>query len=173
MISAIVGVLLLKGSMAGQDSMIGKTVPSLVGKEWLNADKPITWADRKGKVTIVHFWTFACSNCKNNLGPVKRLLDSFSKEGVEVLSIHTPELPEERSVENVKKAVEKYAIKYPVLIDGEFKNWKAWKVQYWPTVFVVDKKLKVRSGWVGELNYQDGGGEAKIAEVVTQLLAEK
>jgi hypothetical protein len=40
-------------------------------------------------------------------------------------------------------------------------------------VFVVDKKLKVRSGWVGELNYQDGGGEAKIAEVVTQLLAEK
>ena len=101
------------------------------------------------------------------------MLDSFSKEGVEVLSIHTPELPEERSVENVKKAVEKYAIKYPVLIDGEFKNWKAWKVQYWPTVFVVDKKLKVRSGWVGELNYQDGGGEAKIAEVVTQLLAEK
>ena len=34
--------------------------PELTGGTWLNTAKgePVTLASRKGKVTIVHFWTF-------------------------------------------------------------------------------------------------------------------
>jgi hypothetical protein len=34
--------------------------PALVGGPWVNTPKaePITLASRKGKVTLVHFWTF-------------------------------------------------------------------------------------------------------------------
>src|SRR4051794_595682 len=42
-------------------------VPALTGDAslWLNTDKPITF--EKGKVYVVHFWTFGCINCKHNL----------------------------------------------------------------------------------------------------------
>jgi hypothetical protein len=34
--------------------------PELVGARWLNTpgNKPLTLASRKGKVTVLHFWTF-------------------------------------------------------------------------------------------------------------------
>jgi hypothetical protein len=34
--------------------------PELVGPRWLNTpgNKPLTLASRKGKVTVLHFWTF-------------------------------------------------------------------------------------------------------------------
>ena len=151
---------------------VAKAAPEFVGKEWLNTEKPLTMASRKGHVTLVYFWTFACYNCKNNLSAVGRIATAFKKDGVETISVHTPEMAEERDVANVKKAVTKYGIKYPVLIDGENKNWKAWGTGVWPTIFIIDKQNKIRGGWEGELNYNDQGGEAKISQMIKQLLKE-
>lgn len=170
MIYPLLGLVLV----GQQDTLIGKSAPEFIGKEWLNVDKEApTLAGRKGKVTLVHFWTFACYNCKNNLPAVQRLTSKYQKEGVEMISIHTPELKEEKDVTNVKKAVEKYGIKYPVLIDGDLANWKAWKTNCWPTFYVIDKKGIVRGGWIGELNYNNQGGESKMAVLIRQLLEEK
>ena len=45
---------------AQQPYTIDVAAPELVGGSWLNTAKnaPITLASRKGKVTIVEFWTF-------------------------------------------------------------------------------------------------------------------
>ena len=153
--------------------MLGTAAPEFVGSQWINAAKPITLASRRGKVTLVHFWTFACINCKHNLPAVQRLADKFAEKGVEVISIHTPELAEEKDIENVKKAVEKNGIKYPVLIDGQYSNWKAWKTEYWPTLYVVDKSGKIRGGWIGELNWNGAKGEEEVAKLVENLLSAK
>lgn len=36
------------------------TAPELLGGPWLNTpeEKPVTFASRKGKVTVVHYWCF-------------------------------------------------------------------------------------------------------------------
>jgi thiol-disulfide isomerase/thioredoxin len=49
--------------------------PELVGRNWINAPygKAISLASRRGKVTVVQFWTFACSNCRVNLPIYDRL----------------------------------------------------------------------------------------------------
>jgi peroxiredoxin len=169
MITPVIALLLL----GQQNSPVGKTAPEFIGKEWINSEKPLTMANRKGKVTLVYFWTFACYNCQNNMPAVKRIAAAFKQEGVETISIHTPEIAEEKVVANVKKAIEKRSIKYPVLIDGEYANWKAWGTGMWPTVFVIDKQNKIRGGWEGELNYNGQNGEAKISQLVRQLLKEK
>ena len=164
---------LLATAFFGQlNKLSGSPAPEFVGKEWLNVERPLKMSDRIGKVTLVYFWTFACSNCQNNRPAIRRLSESFKKEGVEVISIHTPEIAEEREVANVKKAVAKYGIKYPVLIDGSSANWKAWKANAWPLVYVVDKHNKVRANWVGELNFGDQNGENKITRLIRQLLNE-
>ncbi len=165
---------LLAASLFGQmNKLSGSPVPEFVGKEWLNVEKPLKMSDRLGRVTLVYFWTFACSNCQNNLPAIRRISESFKKQGVEVISIHTPELSEERDVNNVKKAVAKYGIKYPVLIDCSSTNWKAWKAEAWPLLYLVDKHNKVRANWVGELNYGDHTGEADMSRTIRGLLAEK
>ena len=168
MIIPVIASLLL----GQQNNPVGKSAPEFIGKEWLNTEKPLTMADRKGKVTLVYFWTFACYNCQNNMPAIKRITEAFKKDGVETISIHTPEIAEEKVVANVKSAVEKRSIKYPVLIDGQNANWKAWGTGMWPTIFVIDKKNKIRGGWEGELNYNGQNGEAKISQLIRQLLKE-
>lgn len=148
-------------------------VPELTGDQWLNTEKPIKLADRKGKVTLVHFWTFACYNCKNNLPAVKRLTERFKKDGVITIGIHTPEIEIEKDFVKVTEQTQKLGIEYPVLFDGKLENWNAWKLDCWPTLFVIDKKGRFRAGWRGELNFNGQDGETKIRDVVIKLLAEK
>ncbi len=46
--------------VAAQKAFSQTSAPELVGSSWLNTPKnaPVTLTSRKGKVTILHFWTF-------------------------------------------------------------------------------------------------------------------
>src|SRR5438132_1509338 len=68
--------------------------PELVGTNWMNLGdkKPFSLADRKGKVTVVHFWTFACENCQHNLTAYERLQQRYAAKDIAWVGIHTPEL---------------------------------------------------------------------------------
>ena len=151
-----------------------KKAPELVGGPWLNTpdNQPITLASRRGKVTIVEFWTFACSNCRANLGAYAKWNEQFKDQGVEIIGVHTPELSQERDPKNVAKAVKDLGITYPVLLDNQNRNWSNWNQQYWPTIYVVDKAGNVRSKWEGELESGGAGGTAKITALVQKLIAE-
>ncbi len=142
---------------------------------WLNTKdgKPVTLESRKGKPTLVAFWTFACSNCQANIAPYQRLLAKYRPKGVEMISVHTPEIKIERDIEQVKKHIAKFKIDYPVLIDNDNANWNRWNVQVWPTLYVIDGAGVAKFHWKGELNWQGAGGEAKIGQVLDGLLAAK
>lgn len=151
------------------------TAPELVGSQWLNTPngKPITLASRRGKVTIVEFYATTCSNCIANFPAYNKWHDSLKSQGVEVIGVHTPETSFERDPKNVALQAKKYGINYPILIDANSQNWKNYRQQYWPTIYVVDKAGKIRSKWEGELESGGGKGTAKITAQIQQLLAEK
>ncbi len=156
-------------------SLCAETVskaPEFAGDRWINSAKPISLAGRKGKVTVVHFWTFGCINCKHNLDAYNRWFHNFRERDVTVIGIHTPEFETERVTANVEKHVKQFGIEYPVLVDNEYRNWRLWDQQVWPAVYVVDKRGMVRFHWDGELNYRGAGGEQKIASIIEQLLTE-
>jgi thiol-disulfide isomerase/thioredoxin len=90
-------------------------VPELMGDSWLNLPKGsrLSLASRKGKVTIVHFWTFGCINCKRNLPAYERWWRRFADKGVVVIGIHTPETEAERDLANVAGKVRELGITYP------------------------------------------------------------
>jgi thiol-disulfide isomerase/thioredoxin len=147
-------------------------VPEFVGSTWHNSDKPLTIAGLKGKVVLVHFWTFGCINCKHNLPTYSDWQKQFGDKGLQVIGVHTPETAEERVSSKVDDAIARWGIKYPVLTDNSGKNWNRWGLRYWPTVFLVDKQGRVRDVWEGELEYNHAGGTAKIAKEIKTLLAE-
>jgi peroxiredoxin len=86
--------------------------------------------------------------------------------------VHTPELPQEKQLDKVKKAVSRLDIDYPVLIDNDGTNWLHYGVEAWPTVFLIDKKGKVRRTWVGELGYDGADGFQQLSGSIQELLKE-
>jgi peroxiredoxin len=148
--------------------------PELIGGPWINTagSKAISLADRRGKVTIVEFWTFAYSNSLVNLPAYANWQKQFADKDVVVIGVHTPETERERVTANVAQRIKQLGITYPILVDREHENWDRWQVEAWPTVYLVDKQGRIRYRWVGELNYRGTGGETKLGQRVEQLLKE-
>jgi alkyl hydroperoxide reductase subunit AhpC len=135
--------------------------------------EPISLASRRGRVTIVHFWTYGCYNCRNNLPAYARWQHQFTGRDVVIVGVHTPETSSERISSNVAKHVREFKIEYPVLLDQSETNWRRWQQSYWPTVYLVDKQGNIRFRWIGELNTGNTRGEARMAQLVEGLLKEK
>jgi predicted transcriptional regulator len=82
-------------------------------------------------------------------------------------------LDNEKNLDAVKKKVKANKMEYPISVDAKGKTWAAWNNQYWPTVYLVDKKGKVRFRWEGELNSGGSKGEETMTEKIEELLKEK
>jgi thiol-disulfide isomerase/thioredoxin len=171
-------VLLALGvGAAGQSGPAGPSgplAPELVGNAWLNLTNGgrLTLASRKGKVTVVHFWTFDCMNCKHNLPYYLQWRRRFALEGLEVIGIHTPETAAEGDPANVARKVKELGIDYPVLLDPGRANWDRWQQRCWPAIYLLDKQGRVRYCWEGELEYRDAGGNSKMTSLIQGLLSE-
>ncbi len=152
-----------------------RSAPELLGKAWLNADKGKApkLADRKGKVTLVHFWTLACINCKHNLPAYNRLQKKYAERDVQIIGVHTPETPGESRFAAVRASIKRWGITYPVLVDNDNTNWNRWHQQFWPTLYLLDRTGKIRYRWEGELAFDGQSGETVIGEKIESLLKEK
>src|SRR5258708_35363314 len=132
---------------------------------WINSD-PLTLDKLRGQVILVEFWTFGCYNCRNTLPSVKEWDAKYRDRGLTIVGVHTPETDSEYSLDNVRKEVPALGIKYPVVTDNDYKTWKNYGVEAWPTIVVLDKQGRVRWLHVGEGRYED------TERVIKTLLAE-
>jgi thiol-disulfide isomerase/thioredoxin len=148
----------------------GTRAPMIENETWLNSPR-LTPKDLEGKVVVVEFWTFACINCIRTVPAVRRLHETYAPKGVVVIGVHSPELDEEKDLANVKQAVEKQGITWPVAIDDDFRTWRAFENRYWPAIYVVDRKGVVRYSHVGELHV-DTGRWREVVSTIDRLLAE-
>lgn len=139
--------------------------PAIDSQQWLNS-KPLTWDSLKNKVVLVEFWTFDCYNCKNVEPYVKTWYQKYKDRGFEIIAVHSPEFDHERQLSNVKEYIEDHGITYPVAIDNDFKIWRNYSNRYWPAMYIVDKRGKIRYRYIGEGNYQ------RIEETLNKLLNE-
>jgi peroxiredoxin len=138
---------------------------------WINSE-PLTLAQLRGRVVVVHFWAFGCINCIRNLPHYQGWQESFARKGVTIIGIQTPETESERKLANLQRNVIERKIEYPVVFDGASENWKAWGNNMWPSVYLIDKQGRVRNWWYGELNWEGAKGEEFLRKRIEDLLAE-
>lgn len=147
---------LLQQTQTSQSNMItdAKPAPEIVGiSEWINSDGE-TIAKHKGKVIMVEFWTYSCINCVRSSPYLNSWYDKYKDQGFIILGIHAPEFAFEKKKENVQKAVdEDFKIKYPVGLDNDFATWSAYKNQFWPATYLIDKDGQLVYSHFGEGNY--------------------
>lgn len=133
---------------------------------WINSE-PLTLKSLHGRVVLIEFWTFACYNCRNTLPTVKKWDAQYRDKGLTIIGVHTPESDLERNEVDLKREISELGIKYPVVTDNDYSTWKAYRVEAWPTLFLLDKQGRVRWMHVGEGYY------AETEEMIKQLLAEQ
>ena len=144
-------------------------LPSFAGATgWLNIrdGKELPPETFLGKVVVVNVWTFQCYNCLNALPHVKALAAKYRDQDVVVVGVHTPKLARERVPANVATAVARLGVTYPVALDPNYAIWRAFHNEYWPSVYIADRRGRIRFHHFGEGRYDDED------RVVAQLLNE-
>jgi peroxiredoxin len=79
--------------------------------------------------------------------------ETYHDEGLVVIGVHYPEFAYERDLENLKDAVVRLDVPYPVAQDNDRQTWGAYGVRYWPTMFLIDKAGHIRYSHIGEGRY--------------------
>ncbi len=133
---------------------------------WINS-QPMTLENLRGRVVLVDFWTFGCYNCRNTLPTLRRFDARYRERGLTIVGVHTPESGYERTLANVRARVRELNIRYPVVTDERGDTWRAYNVQAWPTVVILDKQGRIRYTHIGEGDYE------QQERIIQQLLAEQ
>ena len=141
-------------------------LPSLGGAiGWLNS-QPLTPAGLRGKVILIDIWTYTCINWLRQLPYVRAWAEKYKDRGLVVIGVHSPEFAFEKNVENVRRAVADLKVDYPVAIDSDHAIWRAFNNEYWPALYFVDARGRIR-------HHQFGEGEYEQSErIIQQLLTE-
>ena len=146
--------------------MVRDTLPSFTGAvEWLNS-KPLTPAALRGKVVLVQFWTYTCVNWLRTLPYVRAWAEKYKDKGLVVIGVHTPEFGFEKNIDNIRRAMKEMGIEYPVAIDSNYALWNAFGNEYWPALYLIDARGRIRRHHFGEGDYEQS------ERAIQQLLVE-
>lgn len=112
--------------------------PSLDGgTEWLNSAGEITLKDLRGKVVLIDFWTYCCINCMHVLPDLAYLEKKYPNELV-VIGCHSAKFDNEKDTDNIRRAIQRYEIKHPVINDSNMTVWRKYGVRAWPSMVLID-----------------------------------
>jgi len=129
--------------------------PDFVGiSEWINSPA-LSMEDLRGHVVLIDFWTYSCINCVRTLPHLKQWYATYRDLGFVIVGVHTPEFEFEKIPENVKNAVTRFGITYPVALDNKYQTWQRYNNHYWPAHYLVDQNGIVQYHHFGEGNYAE------------------
>ena len=145
--------------------------PHLVQGEWVNSDH--TWTMEtlvRDAVVLVDFWEYSCVNCLRTLPYLALWHERYAALGLRIVGIHTPEFSFGRDRYNLERALNRFDIQYPVLLDNEQGNWSAFATRAWLTKYLIDSRRRIRYTTVGEGRYADT--ETMIQTLLRELHGE-
>ena len=119
---------------------------------WINSPA-LTVRGLQGRVALVDFWTFSCVNCVRTIPHLQQLYNAYRDRGFVIVGIHSPEFDFEKVPGNVRAAVTRLGVTWPVALDSQMATWHAYSTQYWPTEDLIDQQGRVAYVHFGEGNY--------------------
>ena len=130
-------------------------------------NNPLTLSSLKGKVVSVYIWTYTCINSIRPMPYIDDWNQKYSNNGLVIVGLHSPEFTFEKNYTNVKAAVQRFGISYPVILDSDHGTWDAYGNQYWPRFYLIDTQGNIRYDHIGEGSYD------QIEKAIQSLLAER
>lgn len=139
--------------------------PEFAAGEWINSN-PTRLEDLRGRVVLLDFWSFNCFYCRNAIPSLRRLNARYRSRGLTVVGIHTGMNDRAKQTGLVRRHTRALQIRYPVVTDHAGETWRAYDMQAWPSVVIIDKQGRVRFVHIGDGMYEEQ------ERIIQQLLAE-
>ena len=127
-----------------------KWLTNWTNNSWYNSLNELKW-----KVVLIDFWTYSCINCIRTLETMKKRDAAYSWQWLVIIWVHAPEFQFEKNIDNVRKAIKDFDIKYPVAQDNNFATWSSFENHYRPAKYLIDRDGNVRYTHFGEWNYPE------------------
>jgi hypothetical protein len=154
---------------AGRD---GRPLPEFTHQaaaDWINSE-PLMVPDLRGRVVLLHVWTFECWNCYRSFPWLETVVERFGPRGLVTIGVHSPEFDRERIRDDVVARAKKFGLRHPTMIDNDLSYWRALDNRYWPAWYIVDQRGIIRAVVVGETHAGDHRAVA-IEETIDSLLS--
>ena len=119
--------------------------------EWINTGgRQLTLADFRGRILLLDFWTYGCINCQHMIPELAELERRFS-DILAIAGVHSGKFINERDSTNIARACDRLGVHHPVLNDRQFRTWREYAVNAWPTLAVVSPDGYVLGMQAGEV----------------------
>jgi peroxiredoxin len=157
-LAAFVLLAVLTGCASlGRGPAEGMKAPPLSGGD---ADgKPIDLSDHRGKVVLVSFWHSRCLPCRSLFERERALTARFADRPFVLLGVNA-----DAAVEDLVKCQKASKLTWASCWDGDARIALAWKVDRYPTLFLIDREGVIRYRQAGVP--AEGALEAKIEELL-------
>ena len=140
---------------------VGKTPPNV---ESQNLDgKKVELKDYKGKVVVLDIWATWCGPCRSMIPHERKMVKKHKDKPFALISVSGDD-----EKDTLKKFLETNDMPWDHWWDGREGNIiKGWKIQAFPTIYVLDPKGVIRYKFVGadKLDELDNAVEKLLAEV--------
>lgn len=141
--------------------------PALEGGEWIQHGPVDLRALRGQSAALIDFWDYTCVNCIRTLPYVAQWHRRYAPCGLAVIGVHAPEFGFARERANVRAAIERFGLDYPIVLDNDYAIWRAYSNRCWPAKYLVDAQGRLRYYHFGEGQYQET--ETEIQRLLREI----
>ena len=148
-------------------------VPPLEVSEWLNTPKPITLADLRGRVVLLHTFQMLCPACvSHGLPQTSKAREMFAEHDLAVIGLHTVFEHHSAMDANALRAfVHEYRLAFPIGIDKPGKanlpqTMEAYGLRGTPSLLLLDQAGRLRLHHFGRID------DMALGALIGQLIAQ-
>jgi thiol-disulfide isomerase/thioredoxin len=101
--------------------------------------EPVSLADLRSDVLVVHFFATWCEPCREELPALRRLVERSDRARLRVVSVSVAEVDV-----RVRNFVDKVPVNFDILLDRDRAVTKSWNISALPTTVILDRDMKPR-----------------------------
>lgn len=152
------------------NSYKGKAPPELAAspEDWLNAEEAPQLAKLKGRVVWLELSILTCDGCEKSKPRLVKLHKSYAHNGLVVLDVNNGKID---GKEDLKRALTKGGISFPVLWDRGGENCARYGVKAYPVAYLIGASGDVV--WEGPSTLKEEEMDRLVRQELDKIPAKK
>lgn len=106
-------------------------------------------ADYRGQVVLVNNWATWCPPCRAEMPELEAFYQRHKDAGFTLIGISAGDTQAE-----VEAFIAEYGVTFPMWLDPNEQSMRAFRTEYLPSSFVIDRNGTVRLAWTGAISLE-------------------